>query len=78
MEAVSLIDNIATVDQDRCIGCGLCVTTCEQNAIQLKKRAKETVPPKDHDAMYKKIMMERVGPWGTLKMMANMSLGRKI
>ncbi|MEJ2725919.1 MAG: 4Fe-4S binding protein [Deltaproteobacteria bacterium] len=78
MEAVSLVDNVATVDQDRCIGCGLCVTTCEQNALQLRKKDKETVPPKDHDALYKKIMMERLGPWETFKMMANMSLGRKI
>jgi len=77
MEAVSLVDNIAKVDQGRCIGCGLCVTTCEANALQLKKKGKETAPPKDHDSLYKKIMMERLGPWGTLKMIANVSLGRK-
>jgi hypothetical protein len=46
--------------------------------LHLKKKSEETVPPKDHDALYKKIMMERLGPWGTAKMIANMSLGRKI
>lgn len=78
MEAISLVDGVAWVDRDRCIGCGLCVTTCEANALQLKKKSEETVPPKDHDSLYKKIMMERLGPWGTAKMIANMSFGRRI
>ena len=78
MEAISLVDNIAEVDHERCIGCGLCVTTCDANALQLKKKGGETVPPKDHDSLYKKIMMERLGPWGIFKMIANVSLGRKI
>jgi electron transport complex protein RnfB len=78
MDAISLVDNVARVDRDRCIGCGLCVTTCEANALHLTKKRNETVPPKDHDSLYKKIMMEKLGPWGSLKMMANMSLGRKI
>jgi len=78
MEAVSLVDNIASVDLDRCIGCGLCVITCEAGAMKLIKKEKETVPPKDHDSLYKQIMTERIGPWETLKMIANMSLGRKI
>jgi hypothetical protein len=46
--------------------------------LQLRKKSGETVPPKDHDSLYKKIMMERLGPWGMAKMLANMSLGRKI
>jgi electron transport complex protein RnfB len=78
MDAISLVDNVARVDRDRCICCGLCVTTCEANALHLTKKRNETVPPKDHDSLYKKIMMEKLGPWGSLKMMANMSLGRKI
>ena len=78
MDAITIVDNIATVNLDLCIGCGLCVTTCEANAIQLREREKKTVPPRDHDSLYKKIMMERFGPWGTLKMMARASLGRKI
>ena len=78
MDARSMLDGIAMVDLDRCIGCGLCVTTCEQNAIQLMKKEKETVPPKDHDSLYKKIMMEKVGPWGTLKIMGKALTGMKI
>lgn len=64
MEAISIVDNVANVELDRCIGCGLFTTTCQANAIQLVKKEKETVPPKNHDALYKQIMMERFGPWG--------------
>jgi hypothetical protein len=44
----------------------------------LKKKEKENVPPKDHDALYKKIMMERIGPLGTLRMMGKIITGKKI
>jgi electron transport complex protein RnfB len=78
MDARSMVDGIATMDLDRCIGCGLCVTTCEQDAIQLVKKERETVPPRDHDSLYKKIMMEKAGPWGTLKIMGKTLAGMKI
>ncbi|MBM3241630.1 4Fe-4S ferredoxin [Candidatus Poribacteria bacterium] len=78
MEAISMGDNVATVNLDRCIGCGLCATTCEVNAIKLMKKEKETVPPKNQEALYKKIMFEKLGPLGTLKMMSQILLGRKI
>ena len=78
MEAISMADNIANVNLDRCIGCGLCATTCEVNAIKLMKKEKETVPPKNQDALYKQIMFEKLGPLGTLKMMSKMLLGRKV
>jgi Pyruvate/2-oxoacid:ferredoxin oxidoreductase delta subunit len=78
MEAISTVDNVANVNLNRCIGCGLCTTTCKANAIKLVKKETETVPPKNHDALYKKIMMEKFGPLGTLKIVSKMLLGRKI
>jgi Na+-translocating ferredoxin:NAD+ oxidoreductase RNF subunit RnfB len=78
MEAISMVDDIANINLDRCIGCGLCTTTCKANAVQLKKKDREQVPPKDHDALYKKIVVERFGPWGAMKMMGKKALGRKI
>jgi len=78
MEAISIVDDIANVDLDRCIGCGLCTTTCKANAIQLKKKDGEEVPPKDHDALYKKIMIEKFGPLGALNIMGKKLLGKKI
>jgi ferredoxin len=40
-------DGSAEIDLDRCIGCGLCVTTCQEEAIQLipKPEGKRRTPP---------------------------------
>jgi len=40
-------DDLAEIDLDRCIGCGLCVTTCPTEAIELlpKSEEKRRVPP---------------------------------
>jgi ferredoxin len=66
------------VNLDRCIGCGVCVANCPNDAIDMKEKADRYVPPKNHDALYKKILMERVGMPGMLKMMPKIILGKKI
>ena len=40
--------------KDRCIGCGLCISTCEDEAIQMvrKKEAEITPPPVDETAWF--------------------------
>jgi len=78
MEALSINDNYSSVNLDRCIGCGVCVSTCPNNAIELKKKDKNYVPPKDQDAMYKKILMERIGIWGMIKTIPKIILQQKI
>ncbi len=78
MEAVSIEDEISVVNLDRCIGCGLCTSTCPSNAINLKKKSRETAPAKDHDSLYRKIMMERLRTVEKLKMMGKMMTGKKI
>ena len=78
MEAISADEGYATVDLDRCIGCGVCVSKCPADAIELKEKEIKYVPPKDSDAMYKKILMERIGVKGMLKMLPKMVLGQKI
>ena len=57
------------VDLERCIGCGLCVTTCKPNAAQLIKKDKKTVPPMNTEMLYLSILMERAG---RKKMIVNM------
>jgi Na+-translocating ferredoxin:NAD+ oxidoreductase subunit B len=78
MDAISANDGYASVDRNRCIGCGVCVTKCPTNAIELKKKESKYVPPKDSDAMYKKILMERIGVGGMLKTIPKIVFGQKI
>lgn len=59
MDALTLIDDISTVDRDRCIGCGICVPTCPSEAIKLEKLVEETVPPKNMGVLYTNIMKKK-------------------
>jgi len=59
MDAITMVDDRATVDLDRCIGCGNCVATCEADAMQLFKRDEEIVPPKDVVDLYQKIIEKK-------------------
>lgn len=78
MDAIFENNGYATVDLNRCIGCGVCVTKCPTNAIEMKKKESKYVPPKDSDAMYKKILMERIGVRGMLKTIPKIVFGQKI
>jgi ferredoxin len=66
------------VDLDRFIGCGVCASKCPNGAIELNVKDNPYTPPKDHDALYKKILLERYGKLEMLKMMPKMILGQKI
>jgi Fe-S-cluster-containing hydrogenase component 2 len=78
LEALSMENDGTTVDLDRCIGCGVCAAACPAGAIALHAKGDPYVPPKDHDALYKKILRERVGTLGMLKMVPGIVLKRKI
>jgi len=52
MDAVSVVNEVAIIDLDRCIGCGNCVVSCPSQARRLQKKEKETVPPEDTEALY--------------------------
>lgn len=78
MDAISYLDDVALVDPDRCIGCGLCVSTCPEGAIQLYPREETRVPPPNQNALYFKIMAERIGPAGIAKVAVKKALGLKI
>jgi NAD-dependent dihydropyrimidine dehydrogenase PreA subunit len=53
--AIDETDEAFEVVRDKCIGCGLCVTTCPTEAIQMKRRpASEIVdPPLDQEQWFK-------------------------
>jgi NAD-dependent dihydropyrimidine dehydrogenase PreA subunit len=78
MEALTINHDCSSVDLDRCIGCGVCVSTCPNDAIELKKKDRKYVPPKDQESMYKKILMERIGIGGMIKTIPKIIFGQKI
>jgi len=63
-----MVNGVAIVNLDRCIGCGNCVATCDANASQLWRKEVESLPPKDTEALYTNIMSKKVGKWNMLKM----------
>ena len=78
MQALDSVDGATAVDLDRCIGCGLCVPTCPGEAVRLRARETETVPPRDLKSLYGRIMIERFGLVGTAKRLGKALLGRPI
>ena len=61
MEAVEIVEEKAVIDLGRCIGCGLCVTTCETDAMSLSMKTDDQlyIPPKSITETYMRIAMER-------------------
>jgi len=49
MEAIHLDNKKSVLDLNRCIGCGLCVSTCPSDSLSLvrKPKAKQPYVPKD-------------------------------
>ena len=78
MEALVSVNNHTEVLRSHCIGCGVCLNACANGAISLMKKEKETIPPKDKDEMYRKMVIERFGVFGALKFMGKAALGKKI
>lgn len=55
MDAISLVEDISIVNRKRCIGCGNCVFVCKDDAIQLKKKDRQHVPPMTGTDLYDEI-----------------------
>jgi electron transport complex protein RnfB len=71
-------DGVTAVDLDRCIGCGLCVSTCPTGAIRLAAKAAPIVPPRDRTALYLRILRERYGLVTTAGMIGKALAGRRV
>jgi Fe-S-cluster-containing hydrogenase component 2 len=78
MEALVSVNSHTEVLRSHCIGCGVCLNACANEAISLVKKEKETIPPKDVDEMHRKMITERYGVFGALKFMGKAVLGKRI
>lgn len=45
IDAVTLVEGMATISLARCIGCGLCIPACPEDAISMVKKEAEIIPP---------------------------------
>jgi len=61
MDAIQMQEDVAVIDGNRCIGCGLCVPTCAVKAIDLLRKEEKDchVPPANIVEMYMRIAEER-------------------
>ena len=61
MGAVAIDDGKSVVNKERCIGCGLCVTTCPSKSLRLVRKPEDQLyfPPATDFEMYMEILKER-------------------
>lgn len=59
MEAIKEGDDVSEIIDGRCIGCGLCASTCPEGAISLVAKPDMEAPPKDFSETLRKIEIER-------------------
>jgi Na+-translocating ferredoxin:NAD+ oxidoreductase RNF subunit RnfB len=78
MDALVPQNDMTAVDTGRCIGCGVCITACGSGALSLVPKQEPALPYKNKNEMYRKMMLERYGVIGTLKLMGKALLGQKI
>ncbi|MFW5989713.1 MAG: 4Fe-4S binding protein [Desulfosudaceae bacterium] len=62
----------------KCVGCGLCVTTCKPGAIQLAQKEVATVPPVTTEDLYETIMKNKKSKVGKYVTAARAALGLKV
>ena len=61
MDAIQMKGDVAVIDLNRCIGCGLCAPACVAHAIDLVRKDEKDcyVPPAYIDETYMRIAQER-------------------
>ncbi len=69
MEALSINNEKAVLDLNRCIGCGLCVSTCPPHSLSLVRKPKTKQPYVPKDIMETNVKLGKArGKLGVSKM----------
>jgi Fe-S-cluster-containing hydrogenase component 2 len=59
MEALTLEDERVVLNSDRCIGCGLCVSTCPTSSLILKRKSVSKRVPLNMATTWKELSLAR-------------------
>ena len=59
MDAIEEGEDASKIVDGRCIGCGLCVSTCQEEAISLVAKPGTTAPPKSYWDTLIKVKIDR-------------------
>ncbi len=58
VDALEIIDEALVVDENECLGCGLCVPSCPKDALHLEPRTTPAKIYKNNDALFRSIYAE--------------------
>lgn len=59
MDAITLDNNISSIELIRCIGCGNCTLECPSDAITLYKKEQQNIPPINVEELIENIWEEK-------------------
>jgi len=59
MSAIEITNKSASVIAARCIGCGLCASTCPESAISMVRRQSSVIPPATVEEMAVRVLKEK-------------------
>jgi electron transport complex protein RnfB len=60
MDAIELVEAVTEVKEKNCIGCGLCVSICPEEAISLMEKPSMEIPQMTIMDTFNKIKTERM------------------